>query len=129
MGFSLSAYFLLGLTGLWMWMQRRSQQPRPDWLRPLHLGLGSGLVALVLLLLSVGIVGTIGHYGTLGHSWHLPAGLGVVALVCVSAISASQISRQRSWARPVHVTTNLLLLIGFSWVSWTGWGVVQKYLP
>lgn len=86
-------------------------------------------MGLVLLLLAIGIVGTLGHYGTLGHSPHLIAGLTVVGLVLLSAGSATQISAKRSWARSLHVGTNITLFVGLLWVSLTGWSVVQKYLP
>lgn len=86
------------------------------------------MVGLVLLLLAIGIVGTLGQYSTLGHSGHLIAGLSVVALVLLSAGSATQISLMGSWARAVHVGTNIVLFVGLAWVSLTGWEVVQKYL-
>jgi len=78
--------------------------------------------------LAIGLVGTIGHYGNLGHSGHLIAGLSVVALVAVSAGSSTQISSQNPWARAVHLGSNIALFVGFAWVSYTGWQVVQKYL-
>jgi len=87
------------------------------------------MVSLVLLLLLVGIIGTLGHFGSLGHSPHLFAGLTVVALVLLSAGSATLISARRPWARRIHIGANIALLIGFTWVSLTGWSVVQKYLP
>jgi hypothetical protein len=87
------------------------------------------LSGLVLILLVIGIVGTLGHYGSLGHSIHLYAGLGVVDLVFVSAWSATQIQRAQPWARRVHLITNGILCLGFILVSVTGWLVVQKYLP
>lgn len=87
------------------------------------------MAALVLLLLAIGIVGTIGHYGSLGHSWHLLAGFAVVDLVFVSVWSAVQIGPTRPWARPIHIGTNFILLVALAWVSLTGWEVVQKYLP
>jgi hypothetical protein len=87
------------------------------------------MVSLVLLLLAIGIVGTLGHFGSLGHSGHLIAGLSVVFLVLLSAGSATLISPERDWMRAVHVGTNIALLVGFTWVSLTGWQVVQKYLP
>jgi hypothetical protein len=87
------------------------------------------MVSLVLLLLAVGIVGTLGHFGTLGHSPHLAAGLIVVILVLVSAFSATQINTTQLWARPLHLGCNFCLLLGFAWVSFSGWTVVQKYLP
>jgi hypothetical protein len=97
--------------------------------RSLHYTMGISMVSLVLLLLAIGIVGTLGHFGSLGHSPHLVAGLIVVALVLLSAFSATQISARRSWARPLHIGVNIILFIGFAWVSLTGWIVVQKYLP
>lgn len=129
MGLAILTYILLGIGGVWMFSSRTHQRPRPRWLKPFHAIAGAILVFLVLLLLLIGIVGTIGHYGSLGHSLHLFAGLLVVALVSISAISATQISPRRPWARPLHIATNFLLFIGFAFVSLTGWNVVQKYLP
>ena len=134
MGFSLLAYVLLAMTGIWMFQVRTQGQPNPPWLRSLHNGIGIILGLLVLLLLAIGVVGTLGHYGSLGHSTHLPAGLLVVALVAVSIWSATQINPgsncpERLWARSLHIGTNLILFLGFIWVSITGWDVVQKYLP
>ncbi|MGB3533843.1 MAG: DUF4079 domain-containing protein [Microcoleaceae cyanobacterium] len=129
MGLSILAYLLLAISGGWMFYRRNSNQSRPPILRTLHYIIGGTLVALVLLLLLIGIVGTLGQYGTLGHSPHLMAGLTVVSLVLISAWSATQISPPKAWAREVHIRTNLVLFIGLAIVSWTGWTVVQKYLP
>lgn len=129
MGLSLLAYLLLTVTGVWMFQARTTRSPKPTWLRSLHYGIGGTMVMLVLLLLGIGIVGTLGHFGSLGHSQHLIAGLIVVGMVLLSAGSATQIGANRSWARSLHIGTNALLFIGFLWVSWTGWSVVQKYLP
>lgn len=129
MGLSLSAYFCLSLSGGWLLWRRVQHQPRPTWLRPLHIALGTTLVTLVVALLSIGLIGTLGEYGSLGHSAHLPTGLGVVGLVILSAWSGSRIHPSRPWARPLHWTSNGILGIGFALVTWTGWQVVQKYLP
>lgn len=128
MGLSLAAYLLLAVTGSVLFSKRHSQRPRPKWLRPLHYIIGWLMVTLVLLLLAIGLVGTIGHYGNLGHSGHLIAGLSVVALVAVSVGSSTQISPQKPWARAIHLGTNIALFVGFAWVSYSGWQVVQKYL-
>lgn len=128
MGLSLSAYLLLAASGGWLFASHRGLS-RPSWLRPLHLAIGGVIIFLVLLLLAVGLVGTVGYYGSLGHSPHLVAGLTVVSLVLFSGWTALQISPQRPWARRLHLGTNLALLVGFMAVSWTGWAVVQKYLP
>lgn len=112
-----------------MLYRRKVKGDRPKWLRPLHYSVGGVLVTLVVLLLGIGIVGTLGHYGNLGHSVHLPAGLTVVILTLLSAWSATRISPKRPWARPLHIGTNIILGIGFVAVSLSGWIVVQKYLP
>ncbi|NJL21593.1 MAG: DUF4079 domain-containing protein [Leptolyngbyaceae cyanobacterium SM1_3_5] len=131
MGLAIAAYLLLSVSGVWLATShpRLNWVARPSWLRWTHIGLGSSLVVLVLLLLAIGIVGTIGHYGSLGHSSHLAAGIDATLLTAASAWSATQISPQRPWARPLHWLTGLMLLIGFVRVSLTGWDVVQKYLP
>ena len=129
MGLSLLSYTLLAATGGWILYSRRAKQQRPKWLRPVHYAIGGTLVTLVLLLLAIGLMGTVGYYGSLGHSAHLPAGLAVVGLTLVSGWSATQINPQRPWARSLHLGCNLLLLVGFIGVSFTGWDVVQKYLP
>lgn len=128
MGLSIAGYSLLAITGGWMMWKRRTKMPRPPWLRPFHLIIGTLLVTLVLALLSIGLVGTLGYYGNLGHSVHLPMGLGVVALTLLSAWSATRIDKWDK-ARSLHVTLNALLLASFCAVSWSGWTVVQKYLP
>ncbi|MGB3239584.1 MAG: DUF4079 domain-containing protein [Geitlerinemataceae cyanobacterium] len=129
MGLSLLAYSLLAVTGGWLFYSRHTQQPRPQQLRSIHIVFGTSLVGLVLLLLAVGIVGTLGHFGSLGHSVHLFAGLTVVTLVLVSAVSATQINPKRPWVRNLHIGTNIALFVALMWVLLTGWVVVQKYLP
>jgi ABC-type amino acid transport system permease subunit len=129
MGVSLLAYLLLAVTGTWMFATRSTKQPRPKWLRPFHVATGAGMATLVILLLGIGVVGTLGYYGNLGHSAHLPAGLAVVALVLVSVGSGLQIGPKHPWARPLHIGTNLALFGGFVTVLLTGWTIVQKYLP
>ncbi|QLE55245.1 DUF4079 domain-containing protein [Nostoc sp. TCL26-01] len=135
MGLALVAYLLLAISGFWMWRLRSSGQA-PSFLlwsgtevRSLHYLMGISMVSLVLLLLAIGIIGTLGHFGTLGQSSHLWAGLIVVGLVLLSALSATQISARRFWARPLHISLNIILFLGLAWVSLTGWSVVQKYLP
>ena len=129
MGLSVCAYLLLGCSGWWMYYRRMLSYGVAARLKLFHYMMGAILVFLVLLLLGIGLVGTLGHYGNLGHSFHLWAGLLVVVLVLISAASATQINSLRPWMRSLHVGTNLILFAGLLWVSWTGWQVVQKYLP
>lgn len=129
MGLSVLAYVFLTISGLWMTYKRQTKTPRPALLRPFHYITGLTMVGLILLLLTVGIVGTFGYYGNLGHSPHLIAGLSVVVLSLVAAISGLKINPSRPWVRSLHITTNIILLVGFIFVSLSGWTVVQKYLP
>lgn len=129
MGFSILAYFLLAISGGWMFYSRQERRQRPNWLRPLHYVIGGAMVFFVVLLLAIGLIGTLGHYGSLGHSVHLLDGLTVVTLVAISAFSATQISPRKPWARSLHIATNMILFFGFAAVSASGWAVVQKYLP
>lgn len=129
MGLSLLAYSILAGLGVWLRRNRLRDRPSPSWVRLAHITMGAILVGLVLLLLAIGVVGTIGHYGGLGHSVHLPAGLIVVTLTLASAWSATRIGAGKPGARSLHVGLNLALLLSFLAVSLTGWDVVQKYLP
>ncbi len=129
MGFSLVAYTGLALTGFWMSYTRRTQTPRPLWWRTVHFCLGLTLVTLVIGLLAIGIVGTLGHYGTLGHSIHGVVGLTVVGLTVFSALMAMQIKGDNYRARTLHIRLNLALGAALLFVLGTGWVVVQKYLP
>jgi len=129
MGFSLLAYLLLAVSGLRIRHQRTTDHAYESWLRPTHILLGGTLVILVLGLLAIGIVGTLGHYGSLGHSTHLPVGLIVVGLTLLSVWSARRIALGLPGARSLHIGINITLLVGFLFVLSTGWSVVQKYLP
>lgn len=129
MGLACLTYLALGVTGAGFLVNRWRHRPRPAWLRPLHYTLGIVLVLAVVVLLSIGLAGTWKHYGSFGHSWHLPAGLTVAMLVFLSAGSAMAISPKRSWSRRLHVGANIALFLGLIAVSLTGWGVVQQYLP
>lgn len=129
MGFATAGYGLLAISGAFIAYRRSHQQTYGRWLRPLHLLTGVSLVILILLLLTIGVVGTLGEYGHLGHSIHLFMGLGVVALTLTSAWSARQISLNRPWARSLHVILNGSLGLMLGGVGWSGWTVVQKYLP
>jgi hypothetical protein len=129
MGFVLVAYGMLAISGVWMFYCRTAKVNRPSWLRQFHYLTGIAIILLVLLLLGIGLVGTLGHYGSLGHSPHLIAGLLVVGLFFLSAWSATQIGSKHFWARSLHIATNITLFGSLVLVSLTGWQVVQKYLP
>ena len=139
MGLTVLLFFCLAIVGGVMRSQRLQGETAPQFstptdgfltLRRIHVSLGILLTLTVLLLLSIGIVGTLGHFGSLGHSPHLPTGFTVVTLTLTSAWSATQINHpNKPWARSLHLALNGLLAIALAMVSWTGWTVVQKYLP
>lgn len=132
MGLTVLLYILLGFLGGWMsYIRWRYPSLRVSYglLRQTHLILGLSMVGLILVLLAIGIVGTLGHFGSLGQSSHLIAGIAVVILALVSAVSAFQIRRGNAWTRRLHLGINICLLIALGWVSVSGWDVVQKYLP
>ncbi len=129
MGLSMTLYVVLAITGGTLRWTRQGVKSCPSWLRPVHYGLGSLLVVLVLVLFAIGIIGTLGEYGDLGHSIHLPVGILAVTLTLASAWSATQISAGKPWARTLHLSLNGVLFLGFLAVGLTGWNVVQKYLP
>ncbi len=129
MGLTLTGYGLLAVTGSVLFYTRSKGQEQSAWLRPLHIALGATMVTLVLGLLAIGIVGTLGEYGTLGHSVHLVFGLAVVSVALASAWSASRIAPERPWARSLHLSLNGVLGLTLTAVGLSGWQVVQKYLP
>lgn len=129
MGLTVTGYAVLAATGGSLAYMRRAEQISSAWLRPLHILVGVSVVVMVLGLLSIGIVGTLGEYGSLGHSIHLPMGLAVVLAVLASAWSASRISQERPWARRLHVSLNGALGLALVAAGLSGWQVVQKYLP
>jgi Protein of unknown function (DUF4079) len=128
MGLSLLTYSILAITGFGMFQARDRLDSRERW-RTVHLALGLLLVVLVVGLLGIGIVGTLGQYGSLGHSMHGPIGGVVVGITLLTAGVALQIQGGHPWARPLHISLNVLLGVAFLGVLATGWIVVQKYLP
>ena len=58
MGLSLTVYVGLLVTGGGVWYGRSHQKSQLSWLRLVHIVLGVILLALVLVLLGIGIVGT-----------------------------------------------------------------------
>lgn len=130
MGFCVTSYLILAILGGKIWLNRLnpsgSVTPNPV-LRNSHYLMGLVFLLLVLLLFSIGILGTIGHFGNLGHSPHLFAGLLIVTLAILSAITGSKIKGNESF-RSIHRLLNLFLFFSLTFVGWSGWLVVQKYL-
>lgn len=149
MGFTIAAYILLAVSGLWLgWRTREAQINQAtdqaidqanvreitdrdvgNGLRVVHLVLGAAIIFLVLFLLAIGIVGTLGHFGSLIQSPHFAVGVIVVGLTIAAAISGLRISPDRRYSRAIHRTIDVALCVALVIVTYTGWEVVQKYLP
>lgn len=145
MGFTIAAYILLALSGLWLgWRARVVEQAtnlgstdlgdtaEPEvghGLRVVHLILGAAIIFLVLFLLAIGLVGTLGHFGSLVQSPHFAVGLTVVGLTIAAAVTGLRISPDRRYSRAIHRTIDVALCVALVIVTYTGWDVVQKYLP
>jgi hypothetical protein len=144
MGFTIAAYILLAVSGLWLgWRARVSPVDDGDsanlgeiadsevgrGLRVVHLVLGIAIIFLVLFLLAIGLVGTLGHFGSLIQSPHFAAGLIVVGLTIAAAVTGLRISPDRHYSRAIHRTIDVALCVALVIVTYTGWDVVQKYLP
>jgi Protein of unknown function (DUF4079) len=128
MGLSMLSITLLGISGYQLWQGRHWKKTAKSWLYAAHPALGKVLVFLTVLLWSVGFYGTVQDHGHLRFSSHFWAGSSMVILVCTSAWAAFQIPR-RSWARPLHLGLNGLIVCLMFWVLATGWVVVQPHLP
>jgi Protein of unknown function (DUF4079) len=128
MGLSMLSITLLGISGYQLWQGRHWKKTAKSWLYAAHPALGKVLVFLTVLLWSVGFYGTVQDHGHLRFSSHFWAGSSMVILVCTSAWAAFQIPR-RSWARPLHLGLNGLIICLMFWVLATGWVVVQPHLP
>jgi hypothetical protein len=140
MGFTIAAYILLALSGLWLGWRTRAVVHSTDLsetadsevgqgLRVVHLILGAAIIFLVLFLLAIGLVGTLGHFGSLIQSPHFVVGFVVVGLTIAAAITGLRISPERRYSRAIHRTIDVALCVALVIVTYTGWEVVQKYLP
>ncbi|MEM9568531.1 MAG: DUF4079 domain-containing protein [Cyanobacteria bacterium P01_E01_bin.34] len=130
MGGTMVLYIIQIVLGLLVRRQRIDRDAsKRVWFRHWHFWAGITMLGLILLLLAIGIVGTLGHFGSLGHSWHLPAGLMVVGLAIASAVTGSRIQSERPNSRIIHLSINGALAVALLLVLASGWSVVQKYLP
>ncbi len=93
-----------------------------------HYQVGSLLLALMVVGSMTGIGVTYVNNGKLFVGPHLIAGLGMTALVAVSASLAPLMQRGNNPARQIHIVLSLLILGLFSWEAVTGMQIVQRIL-
>lgn len=85
------------------------------------------------ILLAVMVVGSIGgmavtyiNNGKLFVGPHLLAGLGMTALIALSASLSPYMQKGANWARYTHIVLNVGLLGLFGWQAVTGMEIVQR---
>jgi Protein of unknown function (DUF4079) len=87
------------------------------------------------LLLALMVIGTIGGMGAtyivnhkLFFGSHLLVGLGMTALIAISASLTPFMQKGNNVARYSHISINIVLLSLFGWQAITGTQIVQKIL-
>ncbi len=93
-----------------------------------HHRVGSLFMALVVLGTVGGMAVTYINSGKLFVGPHLLAGLGMMAMVVVSASLVPYMQKGNSFARLSHVGLNMAMLLIFAWQAFTGVGIVQKII-
>ena len=93
-----------------------------------HARLGPVILAVTLLGAVGGMGVTFLKHGKLLIGPHLFVGLGVAALVIITASLGPSLQKGKDWARTLHVTTNGLVLTLFGWQAISGVAIVKKLL-
>ena len=93
-----------------------------------HHQVGSLFMALIVVGTVGGMAVTYINNGKLFVGPHLIAGLGMMAMVAVSASLVPYMQKGNDFARVSHVGLNLTMLGIFGWQAVTGMQIVQKIL-
>ena len=96
--------------------------------RSKHYQVGSLLLALIVTGAIAGIGVTYVNNGKLFVQPHLIAGLGMSALISVSASLAPLMQAGSNWARQAHIALSVIILGLFGWEAVTGMQIVQRIL-
>jgi hypothetical protein len=93
-----------------------------------HHKMGSILLALMVVGNIGGMAVTYINNGKLFVGSHLLVGLGMTALIAISASLVPYMQKGNDLARSTHVSLNILLLGLFGWQAISGMQIVQKIL-
>lgn len=93
-----------------------------------HFRIGSIFLALIVMGTIGGMAVTYINNGKLFVGPHLLAGLGMMALVALSASLVPFMQQGNQWARNVHVASNAVMVTIFGWQAVTGMQIVQRIL-
>ena len=91
-----------------------------------HYQIGSVLLALMVIGAIAAMAVTYINNGKLFFGPHLLVGLGMTAMIAVSASLSPFMQKGQDWARYTHIVLNATLLALFSWQAVSGVQIVQN---
>lgn len=93
-----------------------------------HYQIGSVVLALMVVGSIAGMVVTYINNGKLFVGSHLLAGLGMTALIALSAALSPFMQKGQDWARYTHISLNVVIMGLFGWQALTGVQIVQRII-
>ncbi|MEB3179805.1 MAG: DUF4079 domain-containing protein [Nostocaceae cyanobacterium] len=93
-----------------------------------HHQVGSIILAVMVMGSIGGMAVTYINHGKLFVAPHLLAGLGMTALIALSAALSPFMQKGANWARSIHILLNFGILGIFAWQAITGMQIVQKII-
>ena len=93
-----------------------------------HHQVGSIILAFLVIGAIGGMAVTYINNGKLFFGPHLLAGLGITALVALSASLSPFLQKGANWARVAHILLNFTIIGLFAWQAITGTEIVQRIL-
>ena len=93
-----------------------------------HYQIGSVVLALMVVGSIAGMVVTYINNGKLFVGSHLLAGLGMTALIALSAALSPFMQKGHDWARYTHISLNVVITGLFGWQALTGVQIVQRII-
>jgi Protein of unknown function (DUF4079) len=93
-----------------------------------HHKIGSIILALMVLGSIGGITVTYINNGKLFVGPHLLAGLGMTALIALSASLTPYMQKGQEWARIGHITINISIVGLFGWQAFSGLEILQRII-
>src|SRR4028119_1272484 len=93
-----------------------------------HYQIGSIILALMVIGAIAAMAVTYINNGKLFFGPHLLVGLGMTAMIAVSASLSPFMQKGQNWARYTHIVLNSALLALFSWQAVSGVQIIQNIL-
>lgn len=93
-----------------------------------HYQIGSAILAIMVLGSIGGMAVTYINNNKLFVGPHLLAGLGMTALIAISASLSPFMQKGYEWARSTHIGINVILMGLFTWQAFTGVEILQRII-